>query len=276
MILNIVIGTFVFLSSCGKDSGPTKCEQLQMGQGANALSVGYILPEKGLFGAGDESTLVVYLHGLGAAWQQPFMLPKRHTYASTASHVKPNVVFMSPQYATLTKCLDTTSMANITSAIEKIREKQPFKKIVLSGCSMGAAAALSYATQAPPEIRRQIVGVIAMYPAGDLVEFHDMTATALVRSALETCFGGSPADPKIKERYLSMSVIPHIDEFPKAAKVYVISALADTTVPPILQKKLVEAMSSHGISVKMEEIQAPHEIPPSHKSYSTALKYILD
>ena len=276
LILNIVVGTFVFLSSCGSESGQTKCEQLQVGQGAESLTIGYMPPIKGMFGAGDDTTLVVYLHGLGAAWQQPFMLPQRHTYASTANHFKPGTAFLSPQYSTAEKCLDSNAIANITSSIKKVSEKQPFKKIVLSGCSMGASAALCYATQAPPEIRDKIVGVIAMYAAGDMVELHDVTGTALVRSALENCFGGSPRDPKIRERYLSMSVSEHMDEFPKNAKVYVISALADATIPPNLQKKLVKAFNEHSIPVRLEEIQAPHEIPPSHKSFTLALKYILD
>lgn len=271
-----LISVPLFISSCGKKQATTDCEQIQVQSGKRALTVGYIAPSSGIFGIGDESLLVVYLHGLGANWQQPFTLPWRHTYADTATHYKPGITFMSTQFGAGGKWVDENSFNDITNSINAILKKYPSKEIILSGCSMGGSTALSYAALAPSEIRKKIIGVIAMYPAGDFVELHEKTTTPLVRSALEQCFGGAPDSAEIKKRYLDMSILPHIDKFPKETRVYMMSAKADATIPPALQKSLAEALKQQGVSVELEDIACGHELPPSHKSFANALRYVLN
>lgn len=266
----------VIVSSCGKKQATTDCEQIQVKSGKRDLTVGYIAPSSGIFGIGDESVLIVYLHGLGANWQQPFTLPWRHTYADTATHYKPGITFMSTQFGAGGKWADENSFNDVTNGINAILKKYPSKEIILTGCSMGGSTALSYAAGAPEEIRKKIIGVIAMYPAGDFVELHEKTTTALVRSALEQCFGGAPTTPEIKQRYLDMSIMPHINEFPKETRVYMMSAKADATIPPALQKSLADALKQHGVSVELEDIDCGHELPPSHKSFAKALSYVLN
>ncbi|MBX3074424.1 alpha/beta hydrolase fold domain-containing protein [Candidatus Obscuribacterales bacterium] len=264
-----------FLSACGKKQATTDCEQIQVRSGKRDLTVGYIAPTSGIFGIGDESLLVVYLHGLGANWQQPFSLPWRHTYADTVTHFKPGITFMSTQFGAGGKWADEDSSNDITNSINAILKKYPSRDIVLCGCSMGASTALSYAATAPEEIRRKIIGVIAMYPAGDFVELHEKTTTALVRSALEQCFGGPPDTEEIKQRYLDMSIMPKIEKFPKQTRVYMMSAKADATIPPPLQKSLAEALKKQGVKVELEEIDCGHELPPSHKSFAKGLNFVL-
>jgi dienelactone hydrolase len=249
---------------------------MQVKSGKRDLTVGYIAPSNGIFGLGDESILMVYLHGLGANWQQPFTLPWRHTYADAATHFKPGITFMSTQFGAGGKWADENSFNDITNSINAISAKYPSKEIVLTGCSMGGSTALSYAAVAPLEIRKKIIGVIAMYPAGDFVELHEKTTTALVRSALEQCFGGSPDNPEIKKRYQEMSILPHIEQFPKEIRVYIHSAKADATIPPSLQKTLVDALKAQDVKVQLEEIDCGHELPPSHKSFIKAMQFIID
>lgn len=263
------------LTSCGKKRTTTDCEQMQIKRGERNLTIGFIAPGSGLFGFDSDTTLVVYLHGLGANWHQPFFLPWKHTWADAATHFRPGVAFMSPDYGAGVKWLDKQALDDITSSINAVIEKFPCDKIVITGCSMGASSALSYTVQAPEEIRKKIVGVVAMYPAGDFVELHEKTTTAVVKSALEQCFGGAPDDPEVKERYLAMSVLPQIDKFPGTTRVYVMSATEDATIPPILQTNLVEAFKARDISVELEHIKGPHEMTPSHQSYSKALKFVL-
>jgi len=272
-----LLSVLTFLTSCGgKKQATTDCDQMQVQSGEQSLTVGYIPPSKGLFGIGEESVLMLYLHGLGANWQQPFILPYKHTYADAATHFKPGITFMSSQFGAGGKWAGTNSFDDITNSIKAIDAKYPSKKIILTGCSMGASTALTYATQAPPEIRDRIVGIVAMYPAGDFVELHDKTTTALVKAALEQCFGGTPEDPEVKKRYLEMSLIPHVASFPKTTKVYVMSAMVDATIPPALQKALVESLKANGVPVQLEEINCSHDLPPSNKSFVKGLKFILD
>ncbi len=276
LLIPLVTLSIVAISACGKKQATTDCEQFQAIRGDRSLTVGYIAPSKGILGLGDDSTLVVYLHGLSANWQQPFQFPWKHTYADTVSHFRPGITFMSMQYGDSGKWIGEGGFEDITCGIKKILEKYPSDKIVLTGCSMGACSALSYPAAAPEEIRRKIVGVVAMYPAGDFVELHEKTATPVVKAALEQCFGGKPDDPDVKKRYLQMSPVSSIDKFPKSARVAVISASQDVTIPPSLQESLVEALKKGDIATRFESVKSSHELPPPHKSFYDALKYALD
>jgi predicted esterase len=266
----------VFLNSCGKKQATTDCEQLQAVNGDKSLTVGYIEPSKGLLGLGDESTLVLYLHGLSANWQQPFQFPWKHTYADTVTHFRPGITFMSMQYGGSGKWVDETAFENITCGIRTILKKYPSEKIVLAGCSMGASSALSYTEMAPEDIKKKIVGVVAMYPAGDFIELHEKTATPVVKTALEGCFGGKPDNPEAKKRYQDLSPITNLDKFPKTTRVAVISASQDVTIPPKLQETLVEALKKKDIVTHFESVKCSHELPPPHKSFYDALKFAID
>lgn len=263
-------------TSCGKKQASTDCEQMQVQSGKRELTVGYIPPSSGVFGMGEESILMVYLHGLGANWQQPFTLPWRHTYADTATHFKPGITFMSTQFGAGGKWADENSMDDITNSIKAVSKKYPSKQIVLAGCSMGGSSALNYTALAPQEIRDKIIGVIAMYPAGNFVELHEKTTTGLVRSALEQCFGGPPDSEEVKKRYLEMSLIPKIEKFPKNVRVYVMSATADATIPPALQHDLVDKLKAQNVDVVLEAIDCGHELPPPHISFARAMRFVID
>ncbi len=266
----------VVLTSCGKKQATTDCEQIQAVRGDRSLTVGYIAPSKGILEIGTENALVVYLHGLSSNWQQPFQFPWKHTYADTVTHFRPGITFMSMQYGSSGSWIDESAFEDITTGINTILEKYPSEKIVLAGCSMGASSALSYAANAPDDIKKKIVGVVAMYPAGDFVELHDKTATPVVKMALEKCFGGKPDDPEARKRYLAVSPISNLEKFSKSTRVYVISASKDVTIPPKLQDELVEALKKNDIPTGYESVKCSHELPPPHKSFYDALKYALD
>jgi predicted esterase len=53
------------------------------------------------------------------------------------------------------------------------------------------------------------------------------------------------------------------------------SAKADATIPPPLQKSLAEALKKQGVKVELEEIDCGHELPPSHKSFAKGLNFVL-
>lgn len=272
----VLLTALMTLASCGKKQATTDCEQLQAIRGDRSLTVGYIPPSKGILDVGSENALVLYLHGLSANWQQPFQFPWKHTYADTVTHFRPGITFMSMQYGTSGKWIDESAFEDITSGIKTILEKYPSEKIILAGCSMGASSALSYAANAPDDIKKKIVGIVAMYPAGDFVELHEKTATPVVKRALEGCFGGRPDSEEIKKRYLSVSPISNLDKFPKTTRVYVISASEDVTIPPKLQETLVEALKKNDIVTQYESVKCSHELPPPHKSFYDALKFALD
>lgn len=264
------------LTSCAKKQATTDCEQLQAVRGDRSLTVGYIAPSKGILGLGDDSALVVYLHGLSANWQQPFQFPWKHTYADTVSHFRPGITFMSMQYGSQGQWIDKGAFEDITCGIRTILEKYPSDKIVLAGCSMGASSALTYAANAPDDLKKKIVGIVAMYPAGDFAELHDKTTTKVVKLALEGCFGGKPDNPEAKKRYLALSPIANLDRFPATTRVAVISASEDVTIPPKLQETLVEALKKRNVSTRFESVKSSHELPPPHNSFYDALKFAVD
>src|SRR6202030_38276 len=91
------------------------------------------------------------------------------------------------------------AMSDITQNIREVLQQFPIKNIILTGTSMGGCMVLTYATQAPPDIKEKLRGIVSVEGAGDLAKLYDKTANAHVKMALAAMMGGSP--PQAQAEY---------------------------------------------------------------------------
>jgi len=230
------------------------------------------LPAKESFPV-NRSVLIVYLHGLFASCEQAFEIPNKYPFAFAATDAFPNAAFLSCDYGSPGSWCSNADYNDITSSIEEISKSFPFSRIVITGTSMGGCTALSYAATAPEDIRNKIIGVLAIYAAGDLTHLYEETKSVEVRQSLETAFHGTP---KIsQDQYLKTSCIANLPTFPHQTKVYLISALKDKIIPAKLQNELFEQLKATTIPVRIETLPCYHvSIPPS-ESFVRGLKFVL-
>ncbi len=205
-------------------------------------------------------TLVVYLHGMGSSYIEPFVSPADKSVASAITALDPNVVVISPSYRGTASWGSDAAMLDITQNIREVMQEFPIKRIVLMGTSMGGCTVLSYAAEAPKDIRDKLVGIVSVESAGDLASLYKETKVAQVQDAMVQAFKGTPEQNP--QAYAFKSVLSNLDKFPTNVHVAIISAKQDNIVPPDLQKQTLDALNARHIPVKLIEVDGGHGCPP--------------
>ncbi|HEY9677355.1 MAG TPA: alpha/beta hydrolase fold domain-containing protein [Drouetiella sp.] len=216
-------------------------------------------------------TLVVYLHGQGSTYLEPFEQGDGPCIAEPIVK-RPNTVLLSCNYRAPASWGSDAAISDITQNIREMSQEYPIDKIVMMGTSMGGSIAPTYATLAPPDIKDKIVGVVSVEGTGDLSALFHETKMQSVKNALMVAFGGTPeTNPNA---YAAKSFLTHIHELPKGVKFVVVSASKDSVVPRPLQNRMVETLQSSQIPCRMIELDIHHEAPPVDV-YDTALGFVL-
>ncbi len=217
-------------------------------------------------------TLVVYLHGMGSNFMEPFVKPAAQTIASGVSRDNPRIGVLSCNYRQEASWGNDAAVSDIVQNIREVMQEYPFKNIVIMGTSMGGCVALNFAATAPDDIKSKIVGVVSMESSGDLVSLFNKTKTGAIRPAMMMAFGGAP--DQVESTYRKKSFLTNIDALPRSARIYVLSAKADTVVPPELQKNVIDELKKRSIASHIDEIEGQHEAP-SAQYYARGVRFAL-
>lgn len=217
-------------------------------------------------------TLVLYLHGMGSNYMEPFVTPSDQTIAAAITRDIPRVGLLSCSYRNDASWGSDAALADIVQNTRQILQEYPFKSIVVMGTSMGGCVALNFAATAPEDIKQKIIGVVSMESAGDLPELFKTTSHRDIRPAMMIAFGGAP--DQIPDVYRRKSFLNNIAGLTQGAKVYVLSARGDRIVPPELQRKVVDELEKRSVPVKYQEIDGQHSAPAAH-FYAEGLNFVL-
>jgi dienelactone hydrolase len=216
--------------------------------------------------------LVVYLHGMGSSYMEPFIYPEGNPVSTALAKRWANVCVLSCNYRQKQSWGRDEAMADISQNIRELQQQYPIKQIVVLGTSMGGCTALTYATEAPADIREKIVGVVSVEGAGDLAKLHDTTVNNEVRAAIEQAMGGSPA--AVPQEYARKSFIPNLGKLAPNVRVSVVSATQDKIVPTPLQEEIVRALQSNGHPTDLIKVESGHSAPPG-ETYVKAVEFVL-
>jgi predicted esterase len=204
--------------------------------------------------------LIVYLHGMGSNYMEPFVYPADESVAIAYAKRFANVVVLSCNYRKEASWGSDEAMSDITQNIREVEQQYPIKQIVLVGTSMGGCASLQYATEAPDDIRSKLAGVVSVEGAGDLSRLYATTENPYVKQAMEKAFGGKP--DAVPQAYQRKSFLSNMDKLPQQARVAVVSAKQDRIVPTPLQEEIVQALQKANRPVTMISVEGGHEAPP--------------
>lgn len=220
-----------------------------------------------------QTVLIVYLHGMGSNYMEPFCFPGHGAkIADVIQQFHPQVGLLSPSYKLYESWGSDAAVSDISQNIREVLQMYPFQKIVLVGTSMGGCVSLTYASQAPPDIRDKLLGVVSVEGSADLAKVFSQSGNPGIQRAMIAAFGGTPE--QIPEIYRRKGLVGNIDRFPRELRVSVISAAKDKVVPTHLQTELVELLKQHGCQVNLIEIKGGHGVPPA-AIYSQAVDFVL-
>ncbi len=218
-----------------------------------------------------DNTLVVYLHGMGSNYLEPFSNPGESIAAGLSKRYA-NICLLSCNYRKAASWGSDNAMSDITQNIRELMQQYPIDKIVLMGTSMGGCTALTYAATAPEDIKKELCGVVSVEGAGDLARLYATTKHPQVKMAMVDALGGTPTSAPAQ--YKKKSFLPNIDGLPKGTRVTVVSATRDVIAPVVLQTELIAELESRQFKVKRIDVDSGHGAPPS-AVYTQALEFVL-
>ncbi len=210
--------------------------------------------------AATDLCLVVYLHGMGSSYVEPFFGLPGTSIADALASKRPGTVLISPSYRREASWGNDIAMSDITQNIRQVCQEFPIKRIVLMGTSMGGCTVLAYAAAAPADIKGKLVGVVSVESAGDLQALYNESAHPGVKAAIARAYGGSPLE--VPEVYKRKSFLANIDALPSGVRVAVVSAREDDIVPARLQRDIVKELKKLKFAAKLIEIDGGHGAPP--------------
>lgn len=217
-------------------------------------------------------TLVVYLHGMGSSYLEPFYFPQGDTIADALTRSHPFTVVLSCSYGRQASWGNDKALSDITQNIRQVCQEFPVGKIVIMGTSMGGCTSLLYATVAPEDVRAKIAGVVSVESSGDLGRLFNESSHPALKPAMIAALGGSPETAA--ETYRKKSFLNNIERFPSGARVAVLSARQDDIVPAHMQKEIVSELEKRRVPVKLIEIDGGHGCPPAN-FYAEGLDFVL-
>lgn len=208
----------------------------------------------------EEATLFVFFHGMGASCLEPFATPKDTPISDAIVKKDHSYVLMAPNYRSPAGWVSDAALSDITQCIHMMCVQYPIKHIVLVGTSMGGCVALSYSVLAPDDIKKKLQGVVAIDAAGNYADLYQKTKLDAARFTLAQCFGGPP--DKVTVAYAAKSFLPISAGLPGQARIALISARQDTTVPPALQDEIYNTLKAQGRPVTLIPVDMEHGCPP--------------
>jgi acetyl esterase/lipase len=230
-----------------------------------------ILPPNSLPGQKD-LTLVVYLHGMGSTYMEPFLTPKDATISQALTAQNPGIILASLNYRGQSAWANNEALADIDQNIHELLQRFPISKIVIMGTSMGGCSSLAYSYLAAEDIKAKMVGVVSAEPAGDLVLLYEKEHSQIVKNGMVGAFGGPPQLQP--QGYISRSILKNMDKVPSHLRYAIISSTRDTVIPPSFQQAVVSSLEEKQIAAKLIEVDEEHGVP-SAQAFVKGLNFVV-
>lgn len=232
----------------------------------------YALSPPTMPGKAEDATMVVYFHGMGSTYMEPYLVPKDKSIAQLCRDYSRQGAFLSVDYRGKASWLNQAALADVDQNVQAALMRFPARKIILVGTSMGGCSALSYSYLAAPDIKERIVGVLACEGAGDLIALYKQTDSDLVRKGLIEAFGGLPEI--MGKEYTHRSILSNLAMVNRKVRYVLLSANQDEVVPSALQKAMAEKLKGAVDSVELIEFPDRHGVPEA-AIYEKGLQYLV-
>ena len=222
-----------------------------------------------VFTGARKFTLVVYLHGMGGSFYEPFIFPKDKPLGPALLERDQALIMLSCSYRNKASWGNDAALADISQNIREICQQFPVQEIVLMGTSMGGCTVLNYAATAPQDIQEKICGIVSVESSGDLKALY--RESKVLQKAMEEAFGGTPE--QVPAVYQAKSFITNVARLPKRVRISIVSAIRDDIIPSHFQRELVNVCRNNAITTNLIEINSRHQVQDA-EVYSQALDQV--
>ncbi len=216
--------------------------------------------------------LIIYLHGMGSTFLEPFVCPQQEPIAKQVCDTHPDIIFASLNYRRAWSWGNDAAISDISQNIRELIQRYPVNRIIILGTSMGGCTALTYTALAPDDLKAKIIGAVSAEGAGDLARLFKETKNTTIPPALINAFGGRPE--AVPERYAKQSFLSNIQGLRGDTRFSIISASRDTIVPPQFQKELVDILQKRNNATRLLEVNSGHGVPPA-SYFVDGLNFVL-
>lgn len=216
--------------------------------------------------------LVVYLHGMGSTYLEPFVNADSEPIAKRICDSRPTIIFASLSYRGAYSWGNDAAIEDISQNIRELMQKYPVHRIVIMGTSMGGCTALSYTTLAPDDLRGRIAGAVSAEGSGDLAQLFKETDAKSIPNALTGAFGGTP--DTVPAYYFKHSFLNNLEKLNEQSRFAIITAKKDTIVAPHFQKDVISVLEKRKIATRLFEVDEGHGTAPADL-YAEGLDFVL-
>ena len=218
-----------------------------------------LLPEN--FDENVPHDVMIALHGHGSdRWQ--FITEKRpECQAARDIALRRNMIFISPDYRAKTSWMGPAAEADVLQIIDEVNGRFRIHRVVVSGGSMGATAALLFATRHPDCVD----GIVALNGTANLIEYPNFL------DAIAESYGGTKDLKPEMYRERSAELFPERLTMPVAAT----TGGNDTIVPPESTLRLMAALKTQGTpALCVHKPDGGHET--NYKDATDAFEFVFD
>ncbi len=182
--------------------------------------------------------LLVCLHGHGADRWQFVRDARGEARAARDAAAESNMILVSPDYRAKTSWMGPAAEADLLQIIGDLRKRHKLKRLILSGGSMGASSALTFAALHPGLVG----GVVALNGLADHLAYTNF------QDAIAASFGGTKA--QMPDEYRKRSAVNFPERF--TMPLAVTTGGKDTAVPPDSVLKLAQAAQARNPFVRLD------------------------
>ena len=195
-----------------------------------------VLPEA--YDSAQPHDLLICLHGHGSDRWQFVRAERGETRAARAAAAQYQMILVSPDYRASTSWMGPAAEADLVQIIGDLRKQYAIRRLVLSGGSMGATSALTFAALHPDLVD----GVVALNGHANHLAYTNF------QEAIQMAFGGTKAAIPEEYRKRSAEFFPERFTMPIA----ITAGGKDTIVPPDSAMRLGRAIQKHNPAVCLD------------------------
>jgi predicted esterase len=182
--------------------------------------------------------VLICLHGHGSDRWQFVRAERGEARAARDIAARYRMILVSPDYRAKTSWMGPSAEADLVQIIGEVKQHYAVRSVVVSGGSMGAAGALTFATLHPDLVN----GVVALNGHANHLEYTNF------QDAIQVAFGGTKATIPEEYRKRSAEFFPERFTMPIA----ITAGGEDATVPPDSVLRLGRAVQKHNPAVLLD------------------------
>jgi pimeloyl-ACP methyl ester carboxylesterase len=183
-----ILTTFVAIAALCQGAAaiaaePPRTEDVTVTAKCDGSAQRYVIAYPEGFKAGEGHSLFIVLHGHGSDRWQFIHSPRDECKAARDAAAAHGMLLVSPDYRAATSWMGPKAESDLLQILDELQARFHLGKVIVSGGSMGATSALTFAAMHPDRVD----GVVALNGTANHLEYENF------QDAISESFGGTKA-----------------------------------------------------------------------------------